>query len=321
MALSKVPAALVPKIWSKALWEAAKTESYFEKFIGETENSIIQRVTDLEKDKGDTVIFGLLMQLAGEGVDGDNILEGNEEAMVFHDMLVTINQKRHGVRLEGLLAEQKSPYNMRTRAKGLLSNWFAQYRDKLFFSKLTANPSPNRILRAGGKAENALTDTDKLTFSLVSLAKRKAKLFTPKLRPVMIKGEPHFVSVFHPWQIRDLKDDPMYEKAALNAAKRGNDNPLFTGALLMWDGVIIHEHENVPITTTGASGANVGHGLFLGAQSAVEAVSKKLYWREKAFDYDNQQGFAGGIIHGAAKSKYNDEDFGVIQIQTGAKAD
>lgn len=322
MAVSQVPAALVPKIWSKALWVEALQESYFEKFIGEGENSIIQRVTDLEKEAGDTVTFGLLMQLTGTGVDGDNVLEGNEENMVFYDMSVTIDQKRQAVRLAGLLAEQKSPYDMRNRAKNLLKNWMAQYRDKKFFSVLTASPSANRVLHAGGKtAENQITDSDKLTLDLISLAKRKAQLATPMLRPVMVNGEPHFVAVFHPWQIRDLKSDANYKDAVLNAAERGKNNPLFTGAIAMWDGVIIHEHPWVPITATGSTGANVGHGLFLGAQAAVEAVAKKMYWREKAFDYDNQQGFACGIIHGVAKSKYNGEDFGCISILTGAKAE
>ncbi len=322
MAVSQVPAALIPKIWSKALWLEQARASYFEKFIGNDENSIIQRNTDLEKEAGDTVTFGLLMQLTGDGVDGDSTLEGNEESMVFYDQSVTINQKRQAIRLAGLLAEQKSPYDMRNRAKGLLKNWFARYRDKKFFTVLSATPSANRILRAGGKAaENLIADTDKLTLDLIALAKRKAELATPMLRPVMVDGEPHFVAVFHPWQIRDLKGDPDYKAAVLNAAERGKKNPMFTGAIAMWDGVIIHEHAWVPVTATGASGANVGQGLFLGAQAAVEAVAKKLYWREKAFDYANQQGFAGGIIHGVAKSKYASEDFGCFVLQTAAKAE
>lgn len=322
MATSKVPAILVPKIWHRAVWMEAKKQSYFEKFTGEDENSIIHRVTDLEKSKGDTVIFGLLMDLSGEGVDGDNTLEGNEEEMVFYDMEVKVNQKRHGVRIEGLLAEQKSPYPMRSKAKNLLGRWMAGYVDKLTFKRLTDAPSANRVVYAGGKAaENQITDTDVITTSLIEKIKRMATNATPKIRPVMIKGKPHYVWVCRDYQLRDLRNDERWMNAQLQANLKGENNPIFSGAEGIWDGVVIHTHENVPITKTGATGANVAHSLFLGAQAAVHAVAKKVYWREKAFDYDNQQGFATGIIHGIAKSKFNDEDFGVINVLTGAKFD
>jgi len=322
MALSKVPASLVPQIWHKSVWMEAKKQSYFEKFTGSDENSIIQRVTELEKSKGDTVIFGLLMDLKGNGVDGDNILEGNEEEMVFYDMKVTIDQKRNAVRLAGLLAEQKSPYPMRNKAKTLLGRWMAQYIDKIIFKQLSDTPSPSRVLYAGSATkDNEITDTDVLTTDLIEIVKRKAANAQPKIRPVMVKGKPHYVIVCRDYQLRDLRKDERWLNAQLHANIRGEDNPIFSGAEGIWDGVIIHAHENVPITATGASGAKVAHSLFLGAQAAVHAVAKKTYWREKAFDYDNQQGFATGIIHGIAKSKYNGKDFGVIQVVTGAKAD
>lgn len=322
MATSKVPAALIPKIWAKSCWVEAQRQSYFTKFIGENENSIIQRASDLSKNKGDTVTFGLLMKLSGAGVTGDNILEGNEEAMTFYNMSVTIDQLRNAVRIDGLLAEQKSPYNMRTQAKNLLGIWLAETQDKRFFSVLTASPTANHVMYAGtATAENLLTATDKLTCALISKAKRKAMLMSPMMRPVNVQGTPHYVLVAHPNQIRDLKSDPVWIEAQQYANVRGNDNPLFTGAVGMWDGVVVHEHPNVQVTTTGASNAKVGHALFLGAQAAVHAVAKDMYWKEKAFDYDNSTGFAIGIIDGIAKSVYNSEDFGVIQIMTGCADD
>lgn len=321
-----INAALVPKIWSNKLWEEMQIETFFDRFVGTSENSIIVLDNKLQKEKGDTVTFGNVSKLTGAGVDGDAVLEGNEEAINTDAFSVTINQKRHAVRLDGILSEQKAPNDMRETAKNVLKMWFAEYVDKDKFTKLTASPTSYRTVYAGGKTtENTLTDTDLLTTDLISLAKRKAKLPPAaginRIRPIMIKGKPHYVLVAHDWQLRDLKQSDKWINAQKDANIRGEDNPLFSGADGIWDGVIIYSHESIPITTTGATSANVGHALLLGAQAGIWAVSKKLYWKEKAFDYDNQQGFAGGIIHGFKKTVFNSQDYGCLQIMTGAKAD
>ena len=59
-------------IWSKTtMREALKGTYLFKKFLGNDEYAIIQRLTDLEKQAGDTVKFDLLMQMSGAGTTGD----------------------------------------------------------------------------------------------------------------------------------------------------------------------------------------------------------------------------------------------------------
>lgn len=327
MGKTVIPAALVPKIWAAKCWYEAKKESFFSPFTGSNENNIVQLDDTLKKNKGDQVTFGLLMDLKGDGVGEGEILEGNEEELEYYDMEINIHQRRFGVRLKGEFEEQKAAYDMYSQAKDKLKLRVSTYCDKLIFQKLTDNPSPYRVLYgaksgAYATAENQITVDHKMDSYLLEKAKRIAKLKPnddiPKITPLQIKGKGTYVIVMHEYQFRDLKQDQRYWNALQNAGNRGPDNPIFTGAEGWWDGMPIYTHENIGLTTTGASSANVGHALLLGAQAAVWAVSKNMYMREKKFDYDDQKGMAMGIIHEVAKSKFNDVDFGVMQLMTGA---
>lgn len=327
MAMTKIPAALVPKIWAAKCWTEVKKELFFSPFTGANENNIVQLDDNLKKNKGDQVTFGLLMDLKGDGVGEGEILEGNEEKLTYYDMAVNIHQRRFGVRLGGEFEEQKSAYDMYSQAKDKLKIRMQTYCDKLIFDRLTANPSPYRVLYAAkngtyAKAEKELTVDHKMDTYLLEKAKRIAKLKPtddiPRIQPLQVKGKATYIIVMHEYQFRDLKQDERWWNAQLHAANRGNDNPIFSGAEGWWDGMPIYTHENIGLTTTGASGANVGHALLLGAQAAVWAVSKNMYMREKEFDYGDQKGMAMGIIHEVAKSVFNGIDFGVMQIMTGA---
>lgn len=118
-----------------------------------------------------------------------------------------------------------------------------------------------------------------------------------------------------------MKKDTKWLQAQYNCAERGIENPLFSGMLGVWDGVVLHEYENLQRTQTGASKAMVGHALLLGCQAGVQAIGKEPFWKEKSFDYENKVGFAVGGIMGFGKSKFNEKDFGVVQIITSSADD
>ena len=277
---TKVTTNLVQKAWAKQLFKEAERDNFFNKFTGNTANSIIQVMTDLKKDKGDKITVPLLMRLTGTGVDGDNTLEGNEEALQFYDFQVEVNQIRHGVRLEGEMEEQKTQINLRTQAKEGLKVWLREKIEADITAALVANPTSEHTVFAGGKtAENLLTPTDVMTCDLISVAARKAKTMTPKIRRPVVNGKEYYIMLLDPYQARDIKKDPRYVDAIQNCAERGVDNPIFTGMLGVYDGVVLHEYENLPRTATGASSAIVGHALLLGCQAGVKAIAKEPYWR------------------------------------------
>ena len=175
--------------------------------------------------------------------------------------------------------------------------------------------------------------TDIITPELISRVRVKAQLANPKIQPVKIDGKNHYVLFIHPWQAFDLKNNATFAQAQREAQQRGNDNPIFTGALGVWDGVIIHEHEYVPhilaATSTAMnfqaaasgtqfiSGVHVFRALLCGQQAAVFAqTGESMSMVEESFDYKNKVGYATGLIGGIQKIAFNNENYGVVHLDT-----
>lgn len=363
--------ALRPELWEKSLFADVIDGLYFNEsgLMGEDENNIIQLKMDLMKEAGDTVTVGLTAKLTGAGVNGDDELEGNEEAINAYSESVLIDQKRFGVRLKGKLDEKKNGYEMRTDAKKKLTIRLQEFIERQTFLKLggVTNPSlvdingvaysadcswsntptfipdadeaagtGNRYICANSSGTDALAATDLMTPTLISKAKIKARLSSPKIQPLRIDGRDHYVMWVHPWQAYDLKNNAQFAQAMREAEVRGNDNPIFTGALGVWDGVILYEHEYVPfLQTTGGSASNSFRGVATGTDCAVNAFRAILCgkqaavmlkatndngWVEETFDYKNKVGFATGLIGGIDKIMFNSKEYGVITLDTAATA-
>jgi N4-gp56 family major capsid protein len=123
MSVSATIAGLRPELWRKQLFADVRDNLYVERFMGTTEQSMIQEMEDLKANAGTNISFGLGMKLSGNGITGDSTLEGNEEATQDYDEDVAVDQLRHAVRLTGNMEEQKSAYEMRTKAKNRLADW------------------------------------------------------------------------------------------------------------------------------------------------------------------------------------------------------
>lgn len=359
--------ALRPELWQKALYEDVMRGMYFTAsgLMGEDENNIIQVKNDLMKNKGDTITIGLTTRLSGSGVSGDSELEGNEEALSSYSDAIAIDQKRFAVRLTGSLDEQKAAYDMRLDAKNKLSIRLQEFIEQQFFLKMagcanttlvdvngvayaadatwsnTGNPVTAadsaagvgaRYICANSSGAASLTANDLITPELISKARVKAVMASPKIQPLRIKGENFYVLFVHPWQAYDLKNNATFSQARREAEVRGKDNPIFTGALGVWDGVIIKEHEFVPFLDVSIAGHNftaTGTGtdfavdtfraLLCGKQAGVFAKAKMTKgWVEKSFDYENKTGFATGLIGGIDKVAFNSKDYAVISVDTTA---
>jgi N4-gp56 family major capsid protein len=124
-------------VWSMDLWKQARNMSFINQFLGDGPNSLIQHITELKKsEKGARAVITLLADLQGDGVAGDNQLEGNEEAMQTFDQVIRIDQLRHANRHEGKMADQKSVVEFRNNSKNVLAYWLADRLDQMAFSTL-----------------------------------------------------------------------------------------------------------------------------------------------------------------------------------------
>lgn len=343
--------------------------------MGEGENNIVQVLSDLKKSQGDTITVPFTAKLSGNGVSGDGELEGKEEAINPYSDAISINQIRNAVRLTGRYDEKRNVYDMYMDAKDKLKIWGAEFIERQIMAKMagvtvqsltdvngaeqfgqtldgtnvsTWSNTANGVTsaeEAAGKGEryicadaSGLDDiaaTDILTVSIIRQAKMKAKLANPKVKPLRIKGKDHYVMFIHPHQALDLKGTDEYNNAVKDAWWRGEDNPIFSGALAVIDGVILIEHEYVPSldgdgssivftsgnTTYAPDGVRVFRSCLCG-QQAVLVASTEDSWNmyEETFDYQNKKGVATAFIGGVQKLTFNSKDYGVITVDTSATA-
>jgi N4-gp56 family major capsid protein len=311
--------ALTQKLWEAMLFEDTKKESYFySRFMSEDGKSIIQVKSDLTKKKGDNITFGIRMRLSGAGVTSGQTLEGNEESLTTYSQSVSLERYRHAVRDAGALDRARPVYDMDSEARSALEVWGGEKIDKLCFDTLAT--SLTSTFRPNARAtDTALVAGDTLTLQTMSKLKALAKTGiatvagraqTP-IRPVRVDGKEYYVLVVHPFAAYDVKNSADALQARREADARGADNPLFTGATLIWDGVILHEHENI-VWTTNAGGVNYSKGLFMGQQAGVWAWGERPSAVAQNFDYDEEHGFAWRMTAGVAKTAFNSKDYAVI---------
>lgn len=313
-----IPANLVPKVWAKKVWHEGVKDSYFDKFTAMDGSNVVHQNKDLENVKGDSVVFGLMMNLTGSGVEGNRQkLSGAEDTLNIYDFTVQTQLVRNAVsRYEA--DDQKSQYDMLKEIKVVLKQWLSDWLDNKLISKLSYNPSNGEVLYASAAGtQSSITANDKLTTTIISRAKRKAMMHAPKVQPIKIDGMDKYIMLVHPWAARDLKDDPKWLAAQQNANIRGSKNPIFTGALGEYDGVILYEYERVQTGNIGASSANVCQNLLLGKQAACFAVARPAKHIEQTDDYGNIAGNGIAFYGAVEKTKFNGLDYGIINVMTG----
>jgi N4-gp56 family major capsid protein len=348
------------KHWSADLMKEALKRTQALKFMGKGKDSLCQIKTELNKAAGDRIRFGLRMQLQGDGVAGDGTLEGNEEALSVYTDNVFIDQLRHAVRSEGKMSEQRVPFEVRAEARDGLADWWADRIDSAFFNQIAGYARETDTKRTGSQAalepdgdhvvfwdttagtvhtaEASITAADVFDLNVIDLCIEKATVGNASgpggpvpIRPLRMGSDQYYCIFLHPYQVYDLRtstDTGQWldiQKAAMQGGQI-TKNPIFTGALGVYNNTIIHESTRLPIGTvsgSAASGAEVRRAVFCGAQAAAVAYGRKsgkntYSWREELFDYGNQLGVGAGSIWGLKKCRFNGSDHAAITVFTAA---
>lgn len=330
------------RVWAARVFAAGREESFFESngMISSGMNSPVQLITELtETDRGTECIMQLVNDMQGDGVVGDNELEGNEDTIFNDDITIRIDQLRAALRHKGRMSEQRTVLRFRTLSKDKLGFWAADKCDELMFltmagitydKKLDGStrtnsqlpslsfnadvtaPSSGRIKYAGVATSTAsLLASEKVTFNTViqlqAYAKRK------RMRPIRGGGRDHFVLLLGPEGMRDLKVDSTYQANVGRAAARGPDNPLFRNAVANIDGVLIYEHNKVPSTLGLTSTNKWGIGglvdgsqaLFFGAQAlGFTKIGGTRYEESDKRDFNNRPALGVARMFGMVKPQF-----------------
>lgn len=343
----------VVKLWEKRIFREALKETQAMKFMGTSSNSMIQIKEETQKSAGDRVRVMLRMQLSGRGVDETEVLEGSEESLVTYYDDLLINDLGHATRHKTTITQQRVPWSIREEGAAGLRDWLAERFDTWAFNQLAGNTLQTDVLYTGNNAvvapssatgnrriiyadgasttEGSLSASQTFNLTMIDTAVNIAKTSTPLIRPIKVGDQNYYVMFMHPDQVRSMRTNTNtgqwmdIQKAVLGGGEI-QDNPIFTGALGVYNGVVLHESTRLPfgLTAGGAENTSVRRALFCGAQAGIMAFGKdygeKGRYVEEEFDYGRQFGQSVQTIAGIKKSQFNSIDFGTIVVSTFATA-
>lgn len=340
---------LAVKLWERRIMREALQETMAMKFMGTSSNNMIQVFEETQKSAGDRIRIPLRVQLEGNGVGENEALEGNEESLVTYYDDLLINELAHATRNKTTMAEQRVPWSIRKEGASALRDWYADRIDTWFANQLAGNTGQTNVLFTGQNAtlaptsatgnrrilyapsstgteehasEASLSTTNTFNLAAIDKAVTIARTSNPLMRPIKVGSQEFFVCFLHDYQIEDMRTNTNtgqwldIQKAAMSGGEV-EDNPIFTGALGVYNGVVLHRWARLPESP---DKSNIRRAVFCGAQAAGMAFGKdygeKASYVEESFDYGRQFGQSVQTIAGCKKLKFNDIDFSTIVIST-----
>ena len=332
---------LTPTIWDDMYFSEYVRTNQFAKYFGTDISSMIQLKDDLTRKNGDSVVFATVRRLIGAGVTGNTILEGNEELLNARSLKVVVGVLRHAVAVSDW-DEQKSVIDLRNAARDALITWekerlrndiitafgmimadgvtqityaaataaqrnyqLVNNHDRTQFGIAVSNGASNVYATALATVDNA---ADKMSASMLTLAKRRARTASPHIRPIRVNNDEEWYVVFMPsLPFRDLMTDPTIIQSLQWAWDRGQNNPLFTAGDILWNGLIIREIPELPVLHTGDPGGSTidcGASYLCGAQALGIAWAQRAKSTTNTRDYTFMHGVGIQEIRGVAKLAY-----------------
>jgi N4-gp56 family major capsid protein len=358
---------LTPIIWDSEYFSEYVRTSQFAKYFGTSMDAMIQLRDDLTRKNGDTIVFPAVRRLVGAGVTGNTVLEGNEEVLNARSLKLAVNVFRHAVSVSEW-DEQKSVIDLRMAARDALmiwdkekmrndiigsfgqitadgdvgltyaaataaqrNAWLVNNTDRVLFGAAVANHVSGVMATALATVDNT---ADKMTATQLNLAKRRARLASPHIRPIRVNNDEEWFVVFVPSLVfRDLLTDTTIINSLQYAWDRGQNNPLFTGGDILYNGMIIREIPELPVLhsgDTGGSTIDVGFSYLCGAQAVGIAWAQRAKSTTNVRDYDFFHGVGLSEIRGIGKLRWGTDptvdqtkpvDAGVFTIVSAAVGD
>lgn len=368
MADTRAATGLSVEQWDDDYFMEYVQENVFRPYMGTNEASIIQINEDLTRKKGDRFTFALVNRLTNAATLGNSTLEGNEEDLASRSYEQVVDLRRNAVKVPKM-ENQRSAIDLREAARSALkvwsmedlrnsvidalwsidgvsfgntsaanrNTWVTNNAGRVLFGNSVANYSTT-FATAMGTLDNT---NDRATAASLSLAKRRALTAgglanVPKIRPIEVTGGKRVLIAFcHPLVFRDLATS--LQAVNRDAFERGMANPIFTGADLYYEGIVIKELDDAPLLAANATvnGVAVGNTvqaspIFLcGAQAVACAYAQRSRTVTDMSDYESKVGVAVEEIRGIGKMRYGTGagdtdtpcDYGVFTHWVAAPAD
>lgn len=363
MAETAVPTNAQVVQWDNDYFVDFTNRNWFKKFEGTGSSSLIQIKEDLTTKPGGTITIHLVNKLTGTAKNHNETLEGNEEDLTLRTHDISIREYSHAVRWPKF-QEQLTAIDLRAAHKDALMTWnmeldrdniidqlgsingvlyanatetqkdawLADNADRVLFGAATSNNASNDHSAAIAQIDNT---ADKLSPEMIELAKRMAKAANPKVRPFKARSSIGDVDTYIGFAssrgMRDLKNNARVRQELREAASRGMDNPIFTGADLVVDNTPIYEIEDIEVLTAATSGHSIDVAPFYlcGAQVLGKVWAMRPTTVDDEFDYKRKHGLAIKQWYNISKLRFGTgaadqddyKDHGLVTVWHAAVAD
>lgn len=322
---------LTRKRWARDLHKIILPAVEFNYLVGSGTDAMVQSRTELGKGEGDTITFGIRLPLTGEGVVGNDTVEGNEEELRFKDFSMTIEELNHAVDTGGRMEEQRVPYDLMSEGKAALADWWSDKLSDYLIETLCGNtgfkiagrtfaqacedPDTGHWLTVNDVTEADISSSDVLDLTFLDRMKQRAEMPSTgcyKLRPLKLQGKNYFRVILHTYVFDALRQNT-------NVGQWGDllrsANKLSVPQVeIEYNGMLISKSERITEIYD-----NVYRNILLGAQAACLAwggagESKSTTMAFVPYEKDAKRFvmIRGGGILGIKKTRFDSKDYGII---------
>ncbi len=316
---------LTRKKWARDLFPNVLKSIEFNELIGSGSDSIVQMRSELAKGEGDQITFGIRLPLQGEGIVGDNTVEGNEEKMRFRNFKMTVQELNHAVDTGGKMEEQRIPWSLMSEGKAGLQEWWGDKLSDYMFANLCSDTTfriagsvfantileadANHTLVAGGGTVGSLDVSHEADLSFLDRMSQQARIPVDeetgyRIRPIRINGKSYFKVILHEFvfdRLRENMNAGEYGDMLRAAQKLAQPNVDF-----VYRDMMVCKSERIRSTTP-----DEYRNVLLGAQSAVlgwggagDSKSTTMAFHPYTRDADRYAMIRGGGILGIKKTRF-----------------
>lgn len=322
MAETRVNAALSPTIWDDNFTVEFYQTNPFSAYAGTDSNNPIVMKEDFASRRGNGVTFEFITSLERGTILDRQPLRGHEDVLGEYGDRVDWRLRKKGISIHEL-DRDLAAIDLRKAAKQALRTWadedvkfetidrlgdvganldvpfllagaaeknawVAANSDRVLFGAGRSNYSTTFATAAG----NVDSTNDKLTRRSLSMLKRMALTASPRITPIRVEARSnrrYFVAFAHPFVFRDFAQDAEDVSAKVAVVERNEG--LFLGGDREWDGVILHEVDDMPIYEgIGNGGSPISPVYLMGQEALGWAIKERYKSREQTDDYQQVEG-------------------------------
>ena len=163
---------LTNRQWSLGVEAEVLKKISFNAFMGRRSDALIQVKDELQKYAGDTVTYGLRLQLAEATAapTGTDVLTGNEKTLTFQDDALVIDIMKDAIAWDTHMSRQRINFEMLDEAKNAIADYLSSQIDVSLFNQLAGVSDETDLSQTGMQATISEPDTAHHLFATNSLA-------------------------------------------------------------------------------------------------------------------------------------------------------